>query len=71
MSAVVIFIAFAARATSAQTKPAEPSDDVIRVEKIEGAAKDMRQAIEEGLRCATLASREREPTSNWLRAHQR
>jgi cytosol alanyl aminopeptidase len=42
-----------------------------RVEKIEGAAKDMRQAIEEGLRCATLASREREPTSRWLREHAR
>jgi aminopeptidase N len=38
-----------------------------RVARLEGTAKDMRQAAEEGLRCATLAGRERETTSAWLR----
>lgn len=37
-----------------------------RVERLEGAAKDLRQAVEEGLRCATLAARERDATSAWL-----
>jgi aminopeptidase N len=37
-----------------------------RVEKIEGAEKNTRQSIEEGLRCAALAERERATTSSWL-----
>jgi aminopeptidase 2 len=37
-----------------------------RIDRIEGTAKDMRQAVEEGLRCATLADRERAPTSAFL-----
>ena len=34
--------------------------------KIEGADKDLKQAIEEGLRCAALASQEQAATSSWL-----
>jgi alanyl aminopeptidase len=37
-----------------------------RVASIEGTEKDMRQAVEEGLRCAALADKERAPTSEWL-----
>jgi alanyl aminopeptidase len=37
-----------------------------RVERIEGTAKDLRQALEEARRCASLAEKERDPTSRWL-----
>jgi hypothetical protein len=37
-----------------------------RLEKVEGTEKDMRQSLEEGLRCAALAEKERAVTSIWL-----
>jgi alanyl aminopeptidase len=37
-----------------------------RVEKLEGAEKATKQAIEEGLRCAALAEKEGAPTTAWL-----
>ncbi len=37
-----------------------------RVEKLEGAEKNTRQSIEEGLRCAALAEKEAAATSAWL-----
>jgi len=37
-----------------------------RVAAIEGTEKDLRQAVEDGLRCAALADKERAPTSAWL-----
>jgi len=39
-----------------------------RVEKIEGTEKNLNQAVEEGLRCAALAEKERAPTEKWLYA---
>jgi aminopeptidase N len=39
-----------------------------RVEKIEGTEKNLNQAVEEGLRCAVLAEKERAPTEKWLNA---
>jgi alanyl aminopeptidase len=37
-----------------------------RVEKLEGAEKNAKQAVEEGMRCAALAEKEGAPTSAWL-----
>jgi aminopeptidase N len=41
-----------------------------RVEKIEGAEKNTRQSVEEGLRCAALAEKEAVATSSWLVARK-
>ena len=38
-----------------------------RAARFEGTGKDVRQAREEGMRCATLAAREKVATSEWLR----
>jgi cytosol alanyl aminopeptidase len=38
-----------------------------RAARFEGTAKDVRLAHEEGMRCALLAARERDVTSDWLR----
>jgi aminopeptidase N/puromycin-sensitive aminopeptidase len=37
-----------------------------RLARFEGTDKEMRQAVEEGLRCAALADKERPATSAWL-----
>jgi hypothetical protein len=37
-----------------------------RIENLEGAEKNTRQSIEEGLRCAALAEKEGAATSTWL-----
>jgi alanyl aminopeptidase len=37
-----------------------------RVEKLEGAEKNAKQAVEEGMRCAALAEKEGAATSSWL-----
>jgi|GEM_PF-4561148 len=37
-----------------------------RLTKVEGVDKDLRQSVEDGLRCAALADAQRGPTSDWL-----
>jgi hypothetical protein len=37
-----------------------------RLENIEGAERNARQSVEEGLRCAALAEKEGPATSRWL-----
>ena len=39
-----------------------------RAAKLEGVEKDLRQSVEEGMRCAALADAERDEASRWLRA---
>jgi alanyl aminopeptidase len=41
-----------------------------RAAKLEGVEKDLRQSVEEGLRCAALADAQRDEASRWLRARK-
>jgi len=41
-----------------------------RAAKLEGVEKDLRQSVEEGLRCAALADAQRDAASRWLRARR-
>ena len=41
-----------------------------RAAKLEGVEKDLRQSVEEGLRCAALAGAQRDEASRWLRARR-